>query len=86
LTDDEFDVLRAKVRETMGRAALWKSRDMLRKIRSQHAEQQAMARAQRHIKEVRLLKSWLLTETARRRPARRRRPLTGARGRTRRNP
>jgi hypothetical protein len=79
-------VLRAKVRETMGRAALWKSRDMLRKIRSQHAGQQAMARAQRYIKEVRLLKSLLLTETPRMRQARRRRPLTGARARTRRNP
>jgi hypothetical protein len=83
MTDDEFDVLRQRVRETMGRAALWKARDMLRNIRKQHAAQQALARAQRHIKEMRLLKSLLHAEEPRRPRARRRRSLTGARSRTR---
>ena len=83
MSDDEFDVLRQRVRETMGRAALCKARDMLRSIRKQHAGQQALARAQRHIKEMRLLKSLLLAEAPRRPRARRQRSLTGARTRTR---
>lgn len=83
ITREEIEALRARIGETLGHVILCKLRQMHRKLRNEHVQTRAQARAQRMIKEMRLIKSLLLAdEPAGGRP-RRRPPLTKSRARTR---
>jgi hypothetical protein len=82
MTREEIEALRARVGETLGHVILCKLRQMHRKLRNEHVQTQARGRAQRMIKEMRLIKSLLLADEPAGRP-RRRRPLTKSRARTR---
>jgi hypothetical protein len=62
MTDEELNKTRRKIGEGLARAALWKTHDMLRKIRKATVKKQARARAERLCKEFRQLKTLLLAQ------------------------
>jgi hypothetical protein len=71
-TDDDIAELRQKIACGLAHAALLKTRDMVRKLRKDRVKSRGRSRAERLIKELRVLKSLLEAEASSVRAPRRR--------------